>query len=309
MATLKLDYLSETVIKALNFFADNPPPRVDLNQFQFPLVIGSGNAYNAAKVLFANQPVIFANESNLKKIIKSEIPLILEKKMINEVVVISASGEKDSIWEIKLAKKYGLKTILFTCSPNSSAAKIADKTFTFRKLSEPYTYNTSTYLGMMLGAFHEDPVFIREFLLQMRAKLPIFFSFYHAYAFILPDDFSAVCQMIEVKKDELFGSKVPLRAFSYGEARHAKFVIRDKKELVISFGKNEYFGWPKSRWEIELPKEAGAGLMIAVAYYLIGLIQKAQPDYYKKSIPQYCLDYGFKAYGSEKPFDIIVPGN
>jgi hypothetical protein len=43
--------------------------------------------------------------------------------------------------------------------------------------------------------------------------------------------------MLDIKRHELFGPKVSLRAFSFGEARHAKFVIRDKKELVISFGK------------------------------------------------------------------------
>jgi hypothetical protein len=309
MATLKLDYLNETVIKALDFFIKNRPPQVDLNAFKFPLVIGSGNAYNAARVLFANRPAIFANESNLKKTIKSEVPVILEKKMINEVVVISASGEKDSIWEVKLAKKYGLKTILFTCSPNSSAAKIADKIFSFRKLPEPYTYNTSTYLGMLLGVSQEDPFLIREFLSYLNDKLPKSFSSYNSYTFILPDEFEAICSMINVKKDELFGPKLSLRAFSYGEARHAKFVIRDKKELVISFGKNEYFGWPKSRWEIVLAKSTGPGLIMASVYYLIGLIQKNQPNYYKKNIADYCLDYGYKAYRDAKPFDIIVSGN
>jgi hypothetical protein len=309
MATLKLDYLYETVIKALDFFIKNRPPQVDLDAFKFPLIIGSGNAYNAAKVLFANRPAIFANESNLKKTIKGEVPVILEKKMINEVVVVSASGEKDSIWEVKLAKKYGLKTILFTCSPNSSAAQLADEIFSFRKLSEPYTYNTSTYLGMILGASQENPVLIREFLSYLNIKLPKLFSFYHSYVFILPDKFEAICPMLDVKKDELFGPKLSLRAFSYGEARHAKFVVRDKKELVISFGKNDYFGWPKSRWEIELPEKAGPGLIMAATYYLIGLIQKAQPNYYKKNIANYCLNYGYQAYSDPKPFDIIVPGN
>ena len=71
------------------------------------------------------------------------------------MVVISASGEKDAVWEVELAKKSGLKTVLITCSPDSSAAKMADQVFAYKKLPEPYTYNTSTYLGMILSATSE----------------------------------------------------------------------------------------------------------------------------------------------------------
>jgi len=310
MPILKLDCLDETLIKALDFFIINRPTLIDLNYFKFPLIIGSGNGLNAARIIFANQAAIFANESNLKQIIKSEMPLILERKIINEVLVVSASGEKDSIWEIKLAKKYGLKTILFTCSPDSGAAKIADKIFSFRKLPEPYTYNVSTYLGMILGASGENPEMIRRFLKQLETKLPKNFGGYQAYSFILPDDFAAICPMIDVKKDELFGAKLSIRAFSDGEARHAKFVIRDKEELVISFGKNKYFGLPENRLEIELSAESAAGLIVSAAYYLIGLIQESKPPYYKQNIAKYCSQYGYQAYGQDqKPFEITVPGN
>jgi len=309
MPNLKLDCLNKTVLKALDFFVANPPTKLDLSRFKFPLVIGSVNGYNTAKIIFANQAAFFANESNVKKIIKEEIPIILEKRMANEVIVISASGEKDSVWELKLAKKYGLKAILFTCSPDSSAAKIADEVFVFYKLPEPYTYNTSTYLGMILSAFGESPALIRTFLSQINSKIPKNFLRYQSYAFILPDEFSAVAPMIRTKQDELFGPKLSIRAFSYGEARHAKFVVRDPKELVVSLGENKYFGCPESRWKISLPPTANAGLIMSLTYYLIGLIQDGRPDYFKKNIANYCLDYGYKAYGREKPFDIIVPGN
>lgn len=309
MPTLKLDSLRETVAKALDFFSNNRPARIDMDSFEFPLVIGSGNGFNTARILFADKAAIFANESNLKQLIRGEVPLILEKKMINEVVVISASGEKDSIWEIKLAKKYGLKTILLTCSPFSSAAQLADQVFSFRKLPEPYTYNVSTYLGMLLGASGENPDEIIGFLKDIASALPGNFRDYRAYSFILPDEYAAVGPMVDVKKSELFGPKLSLRAFSYGEARHAKFVIRDPKELVISFGQNEYFGSPMSRWEIKLPASAKNGTIMAAVYYLIGFIQEAKPPYYKRSIAAYCTDYGYRAYDQKKPFEIIVPGN
>jgi hypothetical protein len=309
MPDLKLDCLDKTVLKALDFFTANPPKSLNLSRFKFPLVIGSVNSYNTAKLIFTDQAAFFANESNLKKIIRNEVPLIMEKKMASEIIVISASGEKDSVWELKLAKKYGLKTILFTCSPQSTAAKIADEVFVFHKLPEPYTYNVSTYLGMILSVFGENPSLIKKSLVRLSAALPKNFQNYHSYAFIIPDEHAALSLMIRTKQDELFGPKVSIRAFSYSEARHAKFVIRDPKELIISFEKNEYFGNPKSRWEIKLPGHAGAGLLMCLSYYLIGLIQADRPAYFKKHIANYCLDYGYKAYGRDKPFEVIVPGN
>jgi hypothetical protein len=249
---------------------------------------------------------LFATESNFKEIIKQYYPLIKDK-MISEVVVISASGEKDALWEVELAKKSGLKTILITCSGESSAAKLADQIFTYRKLPEPYTYNTSTYLGMILSATLEKAETIKKTIKKI--KVPRKFKQYQSYSFILPDKFANLAPMLDIKRHELFGPKVSLRAFSFGEARHAKFVVRDKKELVISFGKNLYFGEGESRWEINLPDDADYGSYLAVTYYLVGLIQKSKPDYYKKNIERFCLNDGPKAYGSDKPFEVIVSGN
>jgi hypothetical protein len=305
MTKYKLKTLDDIVIAALDFFTKNPPAKLGSKEFKFPLVVGSGNAYHTAKIIF-NGAALFATESNFKEIIKQYYPLIKEK-MISEVVVISASGEKDALWEVELAKKSGLKTILITCSGESSAAKLADQIFTYRKLPEPYTYNTSTYLGMILSATLEKAETIKKTIKKIKA--PRRFKQYQSYSFILPDKFANLAPMLDIKRHELFGPKVSLRAFSFGEARHAKFVVRDKKELVISFGKNLYFGEGESRWEINLPDDADYGTYLAVTYYLVGLIQKSKPDYYKKNIERFCLNDGPKAYGSDKPFEVIVSGN
>lgn len=304
MTKYKLKSLDDIVNAALDFFSKNQPATLNPGDFKFPLVVGSGNAYNTGKIIF--KKAIFATESDFKDLIHYYEPLI-KNKTISEVVVISASGEKDSVWELELAKKSGLKTVLITCSADSSAAKIADTVFAYRKLPEPYTYNTSTYLGMIMGASNEKADTIKKIIKKI--KLPRKFKQYQSYSFILPDKFGNLAPMLDIKRHELFGPKVSLRAFSFGEARHAKFVIRDKKELVISFGKNLYFGEPESRFEINLPDEAGYGTMMALTYHLVGLIQKSKPDYYKKNVTRFCLNDGPKAYGSDKPFDVIVPGN
>lgn len=301
MTYTNLPNLDEVVLAALDFFDKNKVATLNLKSFSFPIVVGSGNAYNTAQVIFAGQAAIIATESNFKQTLIKYKKLI-KNKSVSEVIVISASGEKDSIWEIKLAKKNKLKTILITCSPESSAAKIADQVHVFKKLPEPYTYNTSTYLGIMIAAGKEEVSGIKEFIKKLKL---VNFKKFEAYSFILPDEFGAIAPMLEIKRNELFGPYVSLRAFSFGEARHAKFVNNHEKELVISFGENKYFGLEKNRWQIKLPKRAGNSFVMALSYYLIGKIQESKPAYFKKNVEKFCLD-GPKAYGSNKPFSVIV---
>ncbi len=297
-----LPNLDETVLAALAFFAKNKPPRLNLKQFSFPVVVGSGNAFNTAQILFSGSPAIIVSESNFKKTLNTYKGLI-KNKTISSALIISASGEKDSIWETKLAKKSGLKTILLTCSPNSSAAKLADKVIVYKKLPEPYTYNVSTYLGIILSASGEEAINVEKFISAFKITRDL--KKYNAYSFILPDEFGAIAPMLEIKRNELFGPYVSLRAFSFGEARHAKFINNSDKELVISFGENKYFGLKANRLELKMPKDTKSGLVMALAYYLIGKIQASKPAYFKKNIATFCKN-GPLAYGSKKPFSVIV---
>jgi len=300
--------LAQGVVRALDYLSKAKLPKLDTKRFSYPIVVGSGNAYNTGQILFSKQKAVLADESNFKKIITNYKDLI-DQKIIKEAVIISASGEKDSVWEIQLAKKYKLKTTLLTCSPQSSSAKIADEVLVYPKIDEPYTYNISTYLSMILSATGENPKKILEFIKNL--KMLNNFSKYNAYSIILPDDFLNIAPMLDIKKSELFGPKLSLRAFSLGHARHAKFVILDDKELVVTLGKekNKYFGAEKSRWQIALPSRVDFALIFCLTYYLVGKIQKDKTAYFKNNIQNYCKSYGPKAYGQKKPFDLIVPGN
>ena len=299
--------LDENVIKALDFFAQNQPPKLDLSKFKMPFVVGSGNAYNTGTILFSDQAAVFADESNFKSLIAAYDEAI-QKGLITQALVISASGEKDSVWEVEAAKAKGLATTLLTCDGNSSAAKIADEVLAYRKIAEPYTYNFSTYVGMMLSATGENPAEIKKLIEGV--KFPENFSAYESYAFVLPDKFINICPMLDIKKSELFGPHLSLRAFPEGHARHAKFVIPTEKELVISLGvENKYYGHPDHRWSISLPETASFGTVLSLTYYIVGKIQAAKPSYFKENIEAYCTDYGPKAYGKDTPFEVIVPGN
>ncbi len=300
--------LDEIVLETLDFFSKNPPPSFNPKDYDLPFVVGSGNAYNTGLIIFSEQAAIFADESNFRTILPA-FEKAVTNKLITQAVIISASGGKDSVWEIELAKKYGLQTTLITTKAESQAAKIADKIFAFKSIDEPYTYNTSTYMGMILGATHENITNIQGAIKSL--KFPENFNEYKSYSFVLPDKFSAICPMLDIKRHELFGPQVSLRAFPEGHARHAKFVIRTKNELVISINeKNEFFGDPESRWNISLDQNVNFAMIMAVTYYIVGKIQKSKPPYFKENIGNYVSDYGPKAYGpTTAPFDLIVPGS
>lgn len=299
--------LDQIVLDTLDFFSQNPPPSFNPNDYSLPFVIGSGNAYNTGLIIFSTQAAIFADESNFKELIPA-FEKAIQDKLITQAIVISASGGKDSVWEVELAKKNGLHTTLLTTKAESGAAQIADKVYVFQSIAEPYTYNTSTYMGMILAATHENPTKIKEYIQSL--SLPENFSTYSSYSFVLPDKFLHVCPMLDIKKDELFGPHVSLRAFSQGHARHAKFVNRSADELVISLGvKNDYFGDPSHRWDIFPPDDFNFAGIMALTYFIVGQIQKAKPQYFKENIGHYVADYGPKAYGSSVPFDLIVPGS
>ena len=164
-------------------------------------------------------------------------------------------------------------------------------------------------MGMILSTTNENPLAIKTQLKQL--KIPANLNQYQSYAFVLPDKYFRIPPMLEIKRNELFGPRLVLRAFTEGQARHAGFVIPWEKELVIMIGvKNDYFGLPQHRWLIKTTPKADNAAIMALTYYLVGQIQEQQPPYYQRNIKNYCQDYGPKAYGkNKKPFNIIVPGS
>lgn len=298
-----LPTLDESVLAGLDFFRENRLPALRISGRSFRFVVGSVNAYHTGRLLFAGQPAIFADEGNFRELLKTYRSLI-KNKTITEAVIISASGEKDSVWQIDEAKRAGLKTWLLTCNAGSTGAARADQVYVSPKAPEPYSYNYSTYLGLLLARTGADPEKIKKYLSRLR--LPRNFSSYHYFSFVLPDAYKPVVDMLKVKDDEMFGPYSSLRAFSEGNARHAKFICPSEKELVISFGPNRYFGLPENRWQIKLPSDADAPLVLSLSYYLAGLIQKSRPPYFQRGLQDYCEKTGPKPYGQKKPFPVIV---
>jgi hypothetical protein len=303
MQTNQIPYLNESVLIALKFFQEEKRLKVKLPKDKLILAVGSVNAFNTAKLLLQNQATIFADESNLNKTLDI-FNSVIKDKLIKKAVLISASGEKDAVWEINELKKRKIEVTLLTCNPQASTIKLADHYYIFKRLSEPYSYNFSTYFSMLLSVFNEEikPMinYIKKLNIEKQLKN---FSY---FTLVLPNIYRPIAEMIKVKDDELFAANSSLRAFSLGQARHAKFIYQSKKEMVISFGENNYFGHKENRLELKLPKIVGPAFVLALSYYIVGLIQKQKPDYFKKSLKDYCLNRGPLPYQSNQSFKTIT---
>jgi len=273
----RLVNLDQCVLDALSLFERQQPPQLAFPAFRRPLVVGSGNAAVTGKMLFEGSDAVFADESTYQKKLAA-VP------GIDGCVLISASGGKHAPAIAKEVRSRGLQVILLTNNPGAPAGVFASQTRVFPKNPEPYTYNTSTYLGMILAKTRESPAAIRKFLLGL--KFPANLGKYDSVFMIVPEEFEPAREMFLTKFDELFGSKVSGRAFTPEQAKHAKTVVQSDTELFIGLGvKSAQFG--KKGLDIPLPKGASYATLIAAGYFAIGKIQSQHPPYFKDSIEEY----------------------
>lgn len=277
--------LDVAVLGALELFQKEPLPKLNLDVYKHPLVVGSGNAEATGQIIFQNFDAVFASESNFENKLKNN--------NVDGVILISASGEKHAPVIARVAKQYRKHVTLITNTPNSLASKELDHQhnydeYNFPKNREPYTYNTSTYLGMILGSTGEDPADIYNFI---RTNI-IYLNFpdlskYNKFYLIVPPQFSEIIRMLQVKFIELFGRNIARDIETSEYVPHAT-TVAPSDELFIGLGfDNQIWGKPEQRFNVPLPKKAGYGAMMAVGYYLIAQIQKQHPPYFKDHITFY----------------------
>jgi len=273
--------LDECVMAALHLYKKEKPPKLVMPPFKRPLVVGSGNAAVTGRILFSQSDATFATESTYQEVLE-------RSPSIDGAVIIAASGSKSSVGIAQFLAEKKIKTVLLTNTKDSEASVYTDEVMVFPKNREPYTYNISTYLGMILAKTGEDPAMIEDHLTNV--VIPLLsqnLSYYDAFFFVVPAHVDAIRKMIRVKFAELFGSKVIARAYTPKEAWHSKTVVLSEKEFFIVFGsENAAFG-TKNQLSIPLPENAGYGAMMAIAYFVIGRIQAAHPPYFKENIAEY----------------------
>jgi len=279
MSVRNLPDLDKVVVDALNLFIREKVPKLNLGKFKRPLVVGSGNAAATGRILFRDSDAVFADEGTYMEKLKAV-------KEIDGAILLSASGGKHAPIIAKELRKRKIRTILLTNNKNAAASKVVDKTFVLPKQVEPYTYNTSTYMSMVIAKTQESPKKILDYLEKL--KIPDLKK-YNAYYIIIPAKYDNVREMFLTKFDELFGPMVNGRIFTPEQTKHAKTVVGSDKEFFLSIGyDNKNFG--KNRLNITLPKWADHATVIAIGYYFIGHIQRQNPQYFKKNIAAYTKD-------------------
>jgi hypothetical protein len=284
--TNSLPSLDTVVLGALEMLAAETVPALDVTSFKRPLVVGSGNAEATGRILFSETDAIFASESS----VDDKLGHIQD---IDEVVVVSASGGKHAPILARKARDAGKHVTLITNTPNSPAQKELNDTeltaLIYPKNREPYTYNTSTYMSMMLGLTHEDPLAIKRFIEEQIDTLTMpDFSQFDKYYLIVPPEFAGIIRMLQVKFIELFGRNIARDVETSEYVRHAT-TVAPSNEFFIAFGEpNATWGKPENRLNVPLPENAGYVAMMAVGYYVVAQIQKAHPQYFKENIDAYC---------------------
>jgi hypothetical protein len=288
----KLIDLDRCVINALELFADPKTslPRPDFRRFVRPLVVGSGNAAATGRIMFADTDAVFADESTYK----TTLDVV---QNIDAVVIVSASGGKHApiIAEFLRSRGKTIPILLLTCNKKAEAKKDVDEMIEFPWNPEPYTYNTSTYMGMILSKTREDPKAILEHI--RKAVDPAVREFgtsigsYDAYFLLVPEPLDLIRPMLSTKFVELFGRRVARDVFTKSQAMHATTLVSCDTELFLSFGvENDWWGEPQRRLHIPLPSNAGHAAIMAVAYYVIGRIQAQKFPFFKTNVAAYCQD-------------------
>ncbi|MBI1776546.1 MAG: hypothetical protein HYR63_14465 [Proteobacteria bacterium] len=282
-ANTRIPHLDDVVLQALDLHASYVIPAMRLPKARRRLIVASGNALPTGRILFAEECAVFASESQYGRLLEREPD-------IDHAVVISASGTKHAPRIIGDLIRRGLKPYLITCEPHSPAAALIDAACVLatRSLPEPLTYNTSTYLGMMLAKTREEPAGIKRFILdEVAPRLPDLAP-YRAFYLMLRSQFEVQQPMFVTKFDELFGGRLAGRCYTVDQTMHGKTVVSWEKELFIAFGcENEDFG--NARLAVPLPHEAGFAQMMAVGYYVIGRIQASKPAWFKEHVASYAL--------------------
>lgn len=273
--------LDECVLAALELFQTVEIKKGNFSQMKKPLIAWSGNAIVTAEIIFSDLDAIFCDETNFDESLQ---------KNIDGLIIVSASWEKHAPIFAKKAKDKNIPIKLITCAEKSSAEEViwSENTIVTPKNREPYTYNTSTYMGWVLANTWENPQYIQSYIQNTIDPIldKIDFSRFNSYLLVTPNKFAWVNQLFRVKFIELFGRKIARDVFSYEHMKHAITVVPDDNELAISFWEGE-FDFANKKLNIPLPENCDLAMMMAIGYYVIWKIQKSYPSYFQEHIGSY----------------------
>ena len=278
--------LDIVLLGALEKFMRDGVSSIEFPKFERPLVGASVNALTTAKILLGNNAVYVdenTEDSDIEKLAST----------CDGAIVFSASGGKHAPILAKKFQNFNLDTYAMTCASGSQVEEVVgvDKTIITGKNREPYTYNTSTYLGWALageGASVDKVRGLYDFILKVvDPSIPKNIHEYFGYYLLVPNNSGFVGNLFNVKYEELFGTLVPWQTHTYETSKHAKTVIAPQYCLAFGDGELPVHVYDENTFRIPLPENFTQADLMAIGYYVIGKIQKGKHPYFKDSIKSY----------------------
>ena len=253
-----IETLDKYVLKVLDSLGKWKMPEIPIKK-GFNLFMGSGNAFQIAKIYANHFGGIAADTTNYKHYFKYS-------DKFDQKIIVSASGGKEREW-LETATAFKGDCMILTCAKNPPVGPHVKKIITFPCLEDPPSYNTSTYSSMIHALNpNEDVAKIREFIQKLdTAKL----SKYSFIPVISANENEPIAQMCATKIRETLG--VGSVGKSIAEGMHGWFLHDRNDEAALCLNLKE-FASAKNRIHINYP--TNLGLMLST-YYLIG---KSQTD-------------------------------
>jgi len=253
-----IEALDKYVLKVLDNLQNWKMPEVPIKK-GFHLFMGSGNAFQTAKIYANHFGGIAADTTNYKHYFKYS-------ENFDQKIIVSASGGKEREW-LETAQAFKGDCMLLTCAENPPLGPRVKKIITFPCLQDPPSYNISTYASMIHALNpKEDLSKIRKYIEGIKAPELKKYSFIPV---VSANENEPVAQMCATKIRETLG--IGSVGKSIAEGMHGWFLHERTNEAALCLNLPD-FAQTKSKINLNYP--SNLGLMLS-GYYLIG---KSQTD-------------------------------
>ena len=254
----KIKHLDFYVRETLSNLGRWEYPKIEIEKDDKNLFLGSGGASSVAKIFAEKFNGVALNASNYKMFIENII-----KKDFASIYIINASGGKDGYNMAKHIEGMNLKPNLITCNKDAPAKEFVDKIFLIPALTEPPTYNVSTYSSMIYWLFREDINRIKELIDKL--KIPDLRRYKYVF-FLAADKFQSIAEMTSEKTAETLEG-IGSNSDGLTNALHGILRQPNKDRLIFCLNQNYPLKDRENLYELNIDSHLG---LLLGTYYIIG---------------------------------------
>lgn len=263
MENQKIEKLDRYALKTLESLPGWKYPDFKIDKNVNNVFMGSGDAANTAKIFaqtlkgqalnICNYQTFFENEPSRNSI----------------VYIICASGGKDGTKMAQWLTEKGWQPKLITSNQEPPMGKFlkAEDIFVFPSITEPPTYNVSTYAAMIYWLLKEDLAQIESKVKNL--EIPDLRKYKFIF-FMVQDKYEAIGRMAVRKVSETLAG-VGANGCGYSNAVHGMLIQPNSDRLVFCI--NCKYDGPGDAYELDIDSYLGSLLCL---HYIIGKNQTDQ---------------------------------